>query len=125
MNPNQNKLQEKIHNALNPPGKTHVDDWLAAISVTEEPATVNYARFVLNYMSLSASTQRHYRLWMAKYRLYALYNGQWFEVTGCSRFGDIWLQNLQHEALERPSGYVHRVYVDDVVQWDDHPPHLV
>jgi hypothetical protein len=50
-------------------------------------------------------------------KLFATYRGRRYRVTGCSRFGDVWL----HSDMGEDTRYEHRVGVDDCVDWSGAP----
>lgn len=52
-------------------------------------------------------------------KLFATYRGRRYRVTGCSRFGDVWL----HSNKNAEFGYEHRVNVDACSDWS--PTHRV
>jgi hypothetical protein len=50
---------------------------------------------------------------MAPYKLFCLYEGKWWRVTGASRMGDVWLTS----DFQRDTGYDKRVFLEECSEW--------
>lgn len=93
--------------------ETHVDSWL------DEPTFSNdnerYAKFVIEYFRMPAWKINAYRPFLDQFKLFCTYEGNRFRVTGASRMGDIYL----NENPDEDTGYILRVYVDNITDWSD------
>lgn len=76
-----------------------------------------YARWVFNYFRLSAICKNDFREFMKDHKLFCVYKGKKYKVTGASRLGDVWLA----EDLTRRSGYDLRVLVKECGEWSPTP----
>lgn len=91
---------------------THVDDF---IDDFRNPNT--YARFVLHLFRLNAALKADFKPHIDRLKLFCIYQGKRYRVTGASTMGDIWLQSN----FNQTSGYELRVDIQDCTRWGDHP----
>lgn len=106
---------------------THVDDWIDS-QLGEELDQGKTAAENLRYLNIV----REVKSWMNEFRksvtsrdikklrayaLFCIYDGKRYRVTGCSRFGDVWLSR----DLERLTGYDLRIDVMGCSGWEIHP----
>lgn len=92
----------------------HVDEWLSEPSF-EEPEL--YAKFVLDNARKPAWFKFGVAKWMRQFKLFCIYEGKCYRVTGASRLGDVWLAT----DFDRELGYDHRVDVEDCSDWSPEP----
>jgi hypothetical protein len=94
----------------------HVDDWLDTPSKPSDTKEA-YAKFFLEYKRRPAWQIMAFEPWMKQFKLFCLYEGTRYRVTGASRMGDVWLTlNFFQE-----HGYELRVNVAKCSNWDDKP----
>ena len=87
---------------------THVDDFIWN-NVKADP----YVQMVLMYFRLPALQQMRWEPWLGQYKLFCIYQGEQYRVTGASRMGDIWLAKNPDQSV----GYDLRVSIDDCSGW--------
>lgn len=90
----------------------HVDNFIEdgfAYRSDEE----KYARFFLTLKRLSAHLQADFRDMISEYKLFCMYEGKKYRVTGASRLGDVWL-SLDHN---KEDGYTKRVMHTQCTNW--------
>lgn len=90
------------------PEPRHVDDFI------DDPASDAYAASWFESHRRPAVDQLENP---DKRQLFATYRGRRYRVTGCSRFGDVWL----HSNTSVEFGYEHRVSVDACSGWASEP----
>lgn len=73
----------------------------------------DYARWILNHFRLSANLKYTFKKFMKDNKLFCIYKGDKYRVTGASRLGDIWLA----KDFNIDTGYDLRVCVKDIVSW--------
>jgi hypothetical protein len=88
--------------------KLHVDDFIDT-HFTKEP----YARWVLNHFRLPAALKNDFEKFMKEHKLFCMYEGKKYRVTGASRLGDIWLS----EDFNKDHGYNKRVDAANCSGW--------
>ena len=72
--------------------ENHIDDFIDYGSMRSDgPENEKYARWVLNYFRMSAILQGDFAEFMKPHKLFCIFNGKKYRVTGASRLGDIWL----------------------------------
>lgn len=95
-------------------GNVHVDDFIESLSLDSskdrESETENYAKFFFMLHRLPAYMKNQWSDIISKYKLYCLYEGKSYRVTGASRMGDIWLTS----DMKQEHGYELRVFVNQV-----------
>jgi hypothetical protein len=89
----------------------HVDEFI------DDPSSPAYAAWVLDYFRRPAIQLTRWWPFMKDHRLFATFAGKRYRVTGCSRFGDVWLAS----DFEREVGYEERVDVDACSEWGASP----
>ena len=89
----------------------HVDDFI------DDHRQDAYARWFFNLQRLPAILKADFSKWIAQYQLYCDYEGKRWRVTGCSRFGDVWITSN----FKQDMGYEHRVQVTSCKGWSDKP----
>lgn len=93
-------------------GNLHVDDWLDQSTFAVSPTEVA-ARYFLEQFRWPAWKKLLYADLIPKTPVYALYNGEWYQLTGASRMGDIWLRSK-----DQPNAtYTVRVFVQNITRW--------
>jgi hypothetical protein len=78
----------------------------------------DYARWILLHFRQSAALQRTFFKFLDGKRLFCLYKGDCFRVTGASRLGDIWIT----DNYSQETGYKHRVLPSELSGWSPEPP---
>lgn len=95
-------------------GNVHVDDFIESLefdsSKDRESEIENYAKFFFMLHRLPAYMKNQWSDIISKYKLYCLYEGKGYRVTGASRMGDIWLTS----DMKQEHGYELRVFVNQV-----------
>lgn len=94
-------------------GNVHVDDFIESFSDNiskGESEIENYAKFFFMLHRLPAYMKNQWSDIISKYKLYCLYEGKRYRVTGASRMGDIWLTS----DMKQEYGYELRVFVNQV-----------
>lgn len=97
----------------------HIDDWLDAIHPStgkDNPGEV-YARWWLEMYRWPETKKMLYAEMLSEFSLYCTHGGERWRVTGCSRFGDVWLAR----DMSRTSGYDRRVVVVECSEWSNTP----
>lgn len=94
----------------------HVDEWLDTPSRPSDRME-NYAKFVLEYKRRPAWQIMAFEPWMKQFKLFCIYEGKRYRVTGASRMGDVWLAS----EFEREHGYDLRVDIGKCTDWGDRP----
>lgn len=97
------------------PGVTHVDDFIDGHFLQD-----CYARWVLNLLRMPACLQIDFKPWISQYKLFCVYQGEWYRVTVASRLGDIGLSR----DFEADCGYTVRVDVSQCSDWSPKPPEV-
>ena len=95
---------------------THVDNWIDDPFPIHDEA-VNYAKWFLNYKRMPAASQMKFYEFMKDHKLFCMYEGEQYRVTGASRMGDVYLT----KDFGRDAGYDKRVSVDKCSQWSPEP----
>lgn len=101
----------------------HIDDWVdEVLSSPRLPSDDDgrcYAALFFWYARLNAAAKTNISLVKGapEMRLFCLYRGQRYRVTGASRMGDVWLAR----DLSREHGYDYRVEVTDCHDWSALP----
>ena len=90
---------------------THVDDFIDFSRDMSEATT--YARWFFLLHRLPASLKASFRKQILSYKLFCMYQGKKYRVTGASRMGDIWLTSN----MEQDTGYELRVNLADCSEW--------
>jgi len=113
-------IQECLHKDLahlyikSRDGNVHVDDFIESLSFDSskdrESEIENYAKFFFMLHRLPAYMKNQWEVIISKYKLYCLYEGKAYRVTGASRMGDIWLTS----DMKQEHGYELRVFVNQV-----------
>ena len=85
----------------------HVDDFI------DDPNTDVYASWFLMTKRFPAMLQLKFSPIITKYKLFCIYKGKHYRVTGASRLGDIWLA----KDLNRQSGYDLRVDITECLEF--------
>ena len=93
--------------------RKHIDDFIDFGSDNEKDPEEDYARWMFNHFRLSANLKYTFDKFMNKNKLFCLYQGNKYRVTGASRLGDVWLTHN----YERKTGYDLRVCIDDCSLW--------
>ena len=75
-----------------------------------------YAQWFFLLHRLPAVMQSSFSEWIGQYKLYCIYEGVKYRVTGASRMGDVWLA----KDFSREMGYDLRVDLDDCSEWSSH-----
>lgn len=88
----------------------HVDDFIDNYGNEEK-----YARWFFMLHRFPAINQSEFNEFISKYKLFCIYEGNKYRVTGCSRLGDVWLA----KDFNRQCGYDLRVDVDKCSNWSD------
>lgn len=91
-----------------------VDDFIDWGSGKQDPNEL-YARWVLHHHRLPAFLKASFHDFINHYKLFCVYQGKKYRVTGASRFGDIWLSIDPN----RDSGYDLRVGVNECSEWSE------
>jgi len=78
---------------------------------------VNYARWVLDYFTMSAICKMDFEPFMKDNKLFCQFEGKTYRVTGASTLGDVWLT----ANYEQDTGYQKRVSVNDCSNWNSEP----
>lgn len=91
---------------------THIDEWICA------PGSDGYASAMFTIFRLPAlemlAVRKHI---LGDKKLFCMYDGKRYRVTGASRMGDVWLA----KDPRREDGYDLRVDVDDCSDWGGQP----
>ncbi len=90
----------------------HVDEF-----INNPCSTPEYVRFFFMLKRLPAEMQIAFHKWINPYKLFCTWEGKRYRVTGCSRFGDVWLSIN----LEREIGYDERVNLTECTEWSETP----
>ena len=93
----------------------HIDDF-----IDQSLSTDKYARWFFFLHRLPSVLQMDFSEWIDQHRLYCIWRGNAYRVTGASRMGDVWLTSN----FERDTGYEHRVDVGDCSDWSPTPPRM-
>lgn len=88
----------------------HVDDFIDRFRTGPDET---YARWFFHLQRLPAALKIDFKEWIDQYRLYCRYEGNLYRVTGCSRYGDVWLTS----DLEKSVGYELRVNLINCSEW--------
>ncbi len=86
---------------------THIDEWMV------DPKNDPYARAMFIVFRLPAVEMLLVQRLLDGKKLFCMYAGERYRVTGASRFGDVWLAKNPN----RKMGYEHRVDVDECSEW--------
>lgn len=93
----------------------HIDNYIDSMTgFSDKPKDVirmeHYSKFFFLLHRLPAYMKNDFAEWINQYKLLCKYNGKKYRVTGCSRMGDIWL----NENFNADNGYDHRVMINQV-----------
>ncbi len=93
----------------------HIDEWIDRVD--DVPEEENYPTFFFMLYRLNEVLKERWRPIIEKYKLFCTYKNKRYRVTGCSRLGDVWLDNN----FNATHGYKHRVDVLECSNWSDKP----
>lgn len=91
-----------------------VDDFIYWGSGKKIP-NETYARWVLHHYRLPAFLRISFEDFINRYKLFCVYQGKKYRVTGASRLGDIWLSLDPN----KEDGYDLRVGVHECSEWTE------
>lgn len=91
----------------------HIEEWIEERIYGECKEDEKYALAFFFLKGMDAVSNFTIEPIMKDHKLFCIYEGQTYRVTGCSTMGDIWL----HADFEKDSGYLHRVDVTKCSQW--------
>lgn len=99
-------------------GFSHIDNYIDSFSYfgkedDKEREMVDYSKFFFLLKRLPAYMQIRFEPWIKEFKLFCIYKGKKYRVTGCSRMGDIWL----NKNFSDDHGYDHRVMIDEVTNF--------
>jgi hypothetical protein len=77
-----------------------------------------YARWWFTLFRLPAALKIDFATWMKQYKLYCNYQNKRYQVTGCSRMGDVW---LHADLLYKGDSYQLRVDLAQCSAWGPTP----
>lgn len=91
----------------------HIDDFIDyGLDKKNEPNEV-YARWMFSHFRLPAVCKYDFDQFMSQHKLFCVYNGVKYRVTGASRLGDVWLTTN----FDQDAGYTERVDVESCSEW--------
>lgn len=91
--------------------ETSVDSFID-FNRSRDPAVV-YARWFFMLQRLPATLKYSFSTQLHDYRLFCIYEGKKYRVTGASRLGDVWLTSN----FDQDTGYELRVLLSDCHRW--------
>lgn len=95
----------------------HIDEFvefgsMSGQSINDDEAET-YARWVFLHFRLPAVMKIAFDEYTKDLKLFCMYEGKKYRVTGASRLGDVWLT----KDFNQDTGYQARVMVDQCNQW--------
>lgn len=90
----------------------HIDEWMDRPTIPSSEG-ISYAKWMFFYFRLPAWAQMEFYPFMKDRKLFCLYDGKKYRVTGASRMGDVWLTSNH----EQEDGYEKRVDVTQCSNW--------
>jgi len=94
---------------------SHVDEWIDAPHFYNDGEA--YAKLVLMLFRLPAWQKIAFSKWTRQFKLFCMYKGEEYRVTGASRMGDIWLTKDFNQDI----GYELRVDLTECSEWAEGP----
>lgn len=91
----------------------HVDDFIDLPDLHSNDFNLDYAKWVLFHFRLPANYKIRFNPFMAENKLFGMYKGVKYRITGASRLGDVWLTS----DFDQQVGYEQRVDVADITNW--------
>lgn len=94
----------------------HIDDFIdKPIRSKPDNRDIRYAQWWFNWKRMPAYMERNFAEFYEHAKLFCIYQGNKYRVTGASRMGDVWLAK-DHG---RDHGYDLRVNVDECGNWSE------
>lgn len=91
----------------------HIDTFIDFGTDSDQEEHEDYARWLFNHWRLPAINRCAFDKFMSEHKLFCMYQGEKWRVTGASRLGDVWLT----KNFEQDCGYQARVMVEDCSKW--------
>ena len=92
---------------------THIDDWVEDRIYGECTEDEKYAVAFFFVKRMDAVSNIVVAPIMDQHKLFCLYDGEKYKVTGCSRLGDVWL----NPDFDADYGYTKRINIDLCSNW--------
>lgn len=93
----------------------HINEWIEDRIYGECKEDEEYAVAFFFLKGMDAVSNCAIEPIMKNHKLFCMYEGNTYRVTGCSRMGDVWL----HSDYEKNYGYTDRVDVELCSNWSD------
>lgn len=92
--------------------KDHIDDFING-GFLNQTDSEKYARWCFLLFRLPATLKYDFKEYIEQYKLFCIYKGKKYRVTGASRLGDIFLS----KDFNREQGYEKRVIYTECSDW--------
>lgn len=104
-----------MNDLISNPDSVHIDDYIDSFTgLTDKSQSdidmENYTKFFFMLHRLPAWMMHEFEEWINQYKLFCVYKGKKYRITGGSSMGDIWL----NKNFKETHGYNLRVMINEV-----------